>query len=567
MDSHTLGIGELIEHEREFTVPDHQRDFAWGDDEVGQLFIDVTRALDEDSPDYFLGLVVLVQAGKGGPLQILDGQQRLATTTMIYAGIREWLHAAGFEKDAQKVQSDHIGLLELGEDADRPRLTLNINDREIFQELVVDRANDENLEKKRDEAGRHSSQRKVADAALNCRSRVAAYASEQGGTPAEQAKALYHLATYLRDKVTVVKMEVSSETDAYVIFESLNDRGLDLSVLDLVKNHLFGRSGGELEKVKHNWAQMTAHIGDRSADDFLKVFWTSKYGRIQRGKLFQEWRKRFDSLKSTQVVDLTSELVTAANRFAALDTPEDEVWRGYSKELRAGVGDLALLGNRQMRPILLAAIDGFSAKELENLVKRLIVATFRYQVVGKRRTGALEIATARAAKAIADSKANKAEKVWDELASIVPDDDDFQADFTRYSEPKAQIAKYVLRRLEIEAQRRDSGSKPELEPSADLTLEHVLPQNPGESWNEVLKADPELEDYVDRLGNLCLLNEAPNKEAANSSFADKSAEIYKESSLLLTRTIAEKYDAWDRTSIRARQEYLASLATAVWALP
>lgn len=566
MDARTQGIGELIEHRRHFAVPDHQRDYAWGEEEVEQFFRDITRALTEDAPDYFVGLIVMVdpEPSIGDQWQILDGQQRLATTTMIYAGIREWLHAAGLERDATKIQGDHIGVMALGEQTDRPRLVLNINDRDTFQALVVDRANDATLISKRDGFGRYSSQRKVAQAALTCRERVQEFATERGRETGDQATALYALAHYLREKVKVVAMNVSSETNAYVIFESLNDRGLDLSVLDLVKNHLFGRAGPHLPVVKNNWAQIAAHLGDRSADDFLKVFWTSRYGRIQRGKLFHEWRNRFDALESHRVVELTADLIIAADRFAALDSDDDELWKDFPPAFREGLHDLALLGNRQMRPVLLAALDRLPRTDLAPLVRRLVVATMRYQTVGKGRTGGLEIACARVARGIAHGELSGSAAVWSQLSAIVPGDEDFLQDFKRYSEPKATIAKYALRRLEAIARQQETGTASELEPGDNLTLEHILPQNPSDAWASALAEDPDLREQTNRLGNLCLLRTKTNQDAANRSYSAKATELYGPSELRLTAEIPVRHAHWDRAEIRGRQERLASLAVATW---
>ena len=77
MDAHTQGIGELIQHRRFFRVPDHQRDFAWTDDEVEQFLDDVIAAHQDGADDYFLGLVVLVEPQQDEVSEILDGQQRL----------------------------------------------------------------------------------------------------------------------------------------------------------------------------------------------------------------------------------------------------------------------------------------------------------------------------------------------------------------------------------------------------------------------------------------------------------------------------------------------------------
>ncbi|HEY5287685.1 MAG TPA: DUF262 domain-containing HNH endonuclease family protein [Solirubrobacteraceae bacterium] len=564
MNARTQGVGELLEHLRHFTVPDHQRDYAWGEEEVVQLVDDVKRALEEQAPDYFVGLIVLVSPGSNGAWEILDGQQRLATVTMIYAAIREWLHAAGFERDATMIQAEHIGVLSLGEAKDSPRLVLNINDRAIFQELVVDRASDETITQRRDEFGRYSSQRKVAQAALTCRVRIRDFARDSGTTPDDQANALYRFANYLRENVKVVSMNVSSETNAYVIFESLNDRGLDLSVLDLVKNHLFGRSGTHLELVKKNWAQMVAHLGDRSADDFLKVFWTSRYGRIQRGKLFQEWRERFDGLKAADVVKLTADLIIAADRFAALDSGDDELWKDFPPSYRVGLQELIMLGNRQMRPVIMAALNRFSKQDMDCLVNVLVVATFRYQTVGRRRTGAIEITAARAAFNVAQGASKSTADIWSQFASLIPNDEEFEEDFPRYAEPKPTIAKYVLRRLEVMARQQKDGKTPDIAPVESLTLEHILPENPGAGWQTLLESDPEVVEHFARFGNLCLLPRKQNKLAGNDSFVSKAGDMYSKSELLLTREIPERWSDWDRATIRQRGERLGKLAAMTW---
>ncbi|MDF1598044.1 MAG: DUF262 domain-containing protein [Acidimicrobiia bacterium] len=124
LDAQTQGIGEVIRSRRLFQVPDHQRDFAWTNDEVEQLFSDVVRAIQDTAPEYFLGLIVLVAPGEGDAWQILDGQQRLATTTMVYAATRTWLRERGFDTDAHDIQREYIGYRSLGEDDDLPRLTL-----------------------------------------------------------------------------------------------------------------------------------------------------------------------------------------------------------------------------------------------------------------------------------------------------------------------------------------------------------------------------------------------------------------------------------------------------------
>jgi hypothetical protein len=482
MDARTQGIGELIEQRQLFRVPDHQRDFAWAhDDEVATFLDDVERALRDGAPEYFLGLIVLVKPREGGLWEVLDGQQRLATTTMVYAGIREWLHAAGLSSEGIKVQDRFIGMSALGEREDRARLTLNVNDRKAFHDLVVNRRNDDTLRLRRDAAGRNSSVRRLIEAALTCRQKVAGFAADAGPESPRQAQSLYDLANYLRDKTTVVVMNVASTANAYVIFESLNDRGLDLSVLDLVKNHLFGRAGGHLAEVQANWMRMTANLGDRPADDFLKVFWTSQYGRIQRGRLFEEWRLRYGRT-DVDVVALSDELATSADLFSALDVSDHEIWSGHSNQTRRLVRALGLLGNQQVRPVMLAAIRSYTPERMERLLEHLTTLTVRYQTVGKGRTGLLEIACARLARGIADGSLKSPERVWSEISHLVQGDDDFRQAFRRYTESNASRARYILTELERTAYRVANGSDRDVAPAEDLSLEHILPRNPGSEW-------------------------------------------------------------------------------------
>ena len=571
VDAHTQGIGEFIQHRRFFRVPDHQRDFAWTDEEVEQFLNDVIEAIKGTEQDYFLGLVVVVQPNQqDGPWEILDGQQRLATTTMVYAAIREWLYSADFIDDATKLQEEFIGTRELGETVAAPRLMLNINNRTIFQEVVVDRHNDDFLTSKLGATKRYSSERRLIEAARICRSRVSELAATSSDDPKTQAKALFDLAIYLRDKVKIVAMDVASTANAYMIFETLNDRGLDLSVLDLVKNHLFGRSGNRLTEVQSNWLTMLSNISGKPGDDFLKTFWTSKWGRIQRGRLFEEWRAKHASSSPTQAVALSVELDQASDKFSALEVPDHDTWNSYSNACKRAVKSLSILGSRQAWPVMLSALETFNPQQMEQLLNHLVVLIVRYQTIGRRRTGRLEIANARVAQGISNGELNTPSKVWNAFSSLVPNDEEFVEDFRTWSEDRSNRTRYILAELEkAEFKKSNYGADPEESPLwEELTLEHVFPVNPSNEWSNEIKAFPELQqEYAHRLGNLCLLHKKPNKVAANKGFSSKTAEIYAKSQLTLTSQIAQQYSNWDPAAIEQRQENLGQLALVAWPLP
>lgn len=565
MRSETHGIGRLITQYGSFGVPAHQRDFAWSKDDVQQFLNDIIGSLENSAEDYFMGLIVLVSPGKDGIWQILDGQQRLATTTMVYAAIRQWLSSTDLSEDQSKLQTEFIGIRELGEKVHKPRLTLNVTNRDAFRDLVVNKCTDDLLHDKLRISGKFSSNRKLIEAAITCRERIFELAQTSGDELEKQASQLFKLANFLRDRVLVVCLEVPSTGNAYMIFESLNDRGVDLSIMDLLKNYIFGRLPDSLEEVQLNWSRMMTQLGDRQGDDFLKAFWTSRYGRIQRGRLFDNLNRRYNNPSS--VMKLSQDLSIISEQYSALERSDHDIWTRYSKESRERLRILSLLGSKQSHPILLSAIDKFSENDFEKLLGHLIVATVRYQLIGRGRTGALEIASARIASEIFSEALSSPMKVWKELSKLVPNDDEFRSDFEDFSESSAPRAKYLLKELELTMRRDKLGPKHELEPLDDLTIEHIFPKNPSQDWRKVMNSDKDIRNYTNRMGNLCLVNAEINRRQGSSGFEDKRNNIYSKSPLVLTSYIAGEFDQWDRRSIETRQRMLAELAVRTWPLP
>lgn len=560
--SNTIGIGQLINEKRHFKVPDHQRDYAWSIGEVEQYLEDLNNAMRENLEDYFLGLIVLVEPEDGKTWYILDGQQRLATTTMVYSAIRNWLQTNGFDKQANTIHNDYIAKLALRENEHEPRIVLNVNNREIFQEVVINPCDDAYLETKKKVAGRHTSNRKLIEAVTACKSYVAKIVESQCEMQDKRADVLYKLAEYIRDNVQVNCMAVPTTENAYVIFESLNNRGVDLSVLDLVKNYIFGQCGRNLEDVKNNWTKMLTFIGDRKADDFLKTFWSSRYGRIQRGKLFGELKRKYSNY--TSVTELSSDLSEDAELYDALEISDSDIWREHSETSKKYIKTLSILGGLQTHPVILAALKKFDRNKMEKLLGRLVTLIVRYQLVGRGRTGRLEIKCTSIAPKIFNGQLKTPKTVWDELLEIIPSDDDFRNDFINYSETKSDRARYILTELEIV--KREPGRTTELTPTPDpeiLNLEHVLPKNPSQAWKDVLSDDKDiLKDCKYRLGNLCLLDKSVNRQGAAAGFKTK-VKTYISSELILTNTISN-YSKWNRESINNRQREMAELAIKAW---
>jgi hypothetical protein len=547
-----------------FRVPSHQRDYSWTQAEINQLFDDVQDAILREAEQYFLGLMVCI-AGKDGTLTLLDGQQRLATAIIFFSAVRAWLkQVEDSSEDAQQLRDDYIGRRELGERTVSPKITLNSTNNPLFQKYVVSDAPLSDVQRHLKGLKKHDRNYNLLNSIVICNNRVKAIVDGSTDTKAA-ARALIKIVKYMHDSVRVVRFVVEDDASAYTIFETLNDRGLDLTTIDLVKNYLFGRISGDdtvlLKELEERWAQMMFTLANVKANDFLKAFWTSRHGRTQKDNLFQNLKKAHSTKASA--TELSVDLVLAAEHFAALESSDDVVWAPYSVAARETIGSLKIIGAAQTYPIILAALERFAVPEFERLLRLLEVVLVRYQLIGGERTGRIEIQCAKTAKEIFDGAVKTATQAKDSLKEIYVSDPDFRLAFQAKEERSSPKAHYLLRKLEIEERRLASSDGARVtDPGIGLTIEHILPKSPGPEWEGVVKNDPEIvEDCAYRLGNLCLLGKL-NKDAARKSFQKKRVD-YGKTDILTTKHVAS-YAKWTREEIEKRQEAMGKRAAAIW---
>jgi hypothetical protein len=144
------------------------------------------------------------------------------------------------------------------------------------------------------------------------------------------------------------------------------------------------------------------------------------------------------------------------------------------------------------------------------------------------------------------------------------DDKQFREKFTDKDDMTNQKAAYLLRKIEEYERNIHSGAAAkDLAPHPALTLEHILPKNPGTEWAAELAADPKFaDDCALRLGNMCLMPESRNRDGARAAFETKKP-LYAASDLTITKQVAE-YDSWSRETVKMRQARLAAHAVTVW---
>jgi hypothetical protein len=548
-----LGLGSLLKR-YQLRVPPNQREYAWEDRQITQLFQDFGRAVNETGP-YFLGTIVTLPRNGVGSLEVVDGQQRLATTAILLAAIRDHLRERGEDLLVQSINDEFLSGIDR-ERRDRvPKLTLNLDDNELFKQIVTNEAGDP-LPK----SGRASHERLLLarSEARKQVERIVALVGER-----EQGDQLNRWVSFIEHRALVVLLRVPDDADAYKMFETLNDRGLRTSQADLIKNFLFSRSGERFDEVQSRWSYMRGALESASDDPDITINFLRHALILQKGHVLgaEVYEKVQEIVKSEPAaVTFAATLETLANVYVATFNSNHEKWNGYPAASRRALDVLNLLDIKPIRPLILAVGAKLDPEEATQAFNFLIALGVRLMIASSTRSASVEEPLADAARDVFLGKLDTARMLRDELAKLTPKDTAFRTEFERAKVSNARLARYYLRSLEMTAK---GEAEPWFVPQDDqqvINLEHVLPKKPEDNWPQF--TEDEVGQYATRLGNQALLRASDNSNLKSQTFADKKP-IYEASPYILTSQIGE-VEEWTPQAIEERQKKLADLAVKTW---
>lgn len=561
------GIAALL-RTRTLAVPFYQRSYSWVTREATASSSDASNDKQQvvdfwddlhrsyvNRVSYFLGTVVLAagEEESSGRKLVIDGQQRLATASLLLAAIRNQYRVGGEEDLANNTQQEFLGKFDRRAREDQPKLILNTDDRDFYDRHVV-----------RGEAVEpvNYSQELLRDAYGYLSEKINEFSRAHGS--AWDAK-LSDLEDWLDSSVQIVAIVVASEADAFLIFETLNDRGSDLTIADLLKNFLFSQAKSRLDEVRDNWVATlnnldTGKVGNQRFTTFARHLLSSKYGLVREREVYARLKSIVNG--SAQAVQFAQELRDASRQYYALISTDSDYWSEYSAATSGAADVLVDLKIERYRPLVLAAMATFSKAELEVFMTSLLAWSVRMLCVGNLGGGTAEAAFCDAALMIRRGQVSSTDEILTntKVGALVPSDDVFRSAFAEWR-VTSKLSRYLLRALELASR---GEPQPELVVNVDVdqvNLEHVLPKNATEEdWPQFSADDRKL--LVDRLGNHCLLSKGPNGRIGNRSWSIKQP-VLAASALSLTRQTAG-FANWTRSSIEARQEELADLAVSVW---
>ena len=533
-------------------VPEWQRSYSWTTTQVETFWQDLI-AFSDQYPDktitgqeYFLGSIVLVT---GGPMNLLlDGQQRLATSTILLSVLRDArrLHKAD---SATRLQNKYISDFDDQSNTTTHVLTLNRYDRDFFRGEIQDEPA-KPPKRPKAELKSHGLIRKAREYFT---ARVEECYKELGGGEAAFQWNI-RIAQVLCDHMSVVSVTSTDDDNAAAVFETLNDRGIGLSTPDLLRNLLLRRADDpdQRERIVAAWKAILDIDDEASVDDFLRHYWVDHRGDVKSRKLYREIKVKVLE-EGIDSLELSLDLAENAPLYADIVRVRED-----DEDMRQLLVGLRALAAKSVYPALLsgyaASGDGDKAT-LRGLAHALTCLFVRYNVIGGRDTTVMETTIYEvASKLRTDAEFDAAVQA---LAALAPEAQEFVARFARASVGRVTTARYLLR--EIEHAKRAT-QEVAVAGTNRVHVEHIYPQTPAsEKW-------PNHPAVINRLGNLTLLGMRFNTSVKNADFATKKAKAYASSDILMTRELVDR-ESWNADAIAERQVELSTWALGIWNFP
>jgi hypothetical protein len=518
IESQDKRIDELLKGNT-FVIPRFQRAYSWEAEQVNQLWNDL---IDNISQSYFIGSMVVYKVGRSA-VAVVDGQQRLTTITILLCAIRE-----GFKA------------LEANDLADGLQAYIEQKNRENQTEYVLQTETsfpylqEEVLKNSPADAPYNIGREEEAIARAfkifksNITDHIADFLSvKEQSKEDNNSDAIKWLCT-LRDTVfdlNVILVTLDNEDDAYLIFETLNTRGKDLALSDLLRNHFtkFIKPESGVDQSKLKWGKVLDVIGSApivlDPDTFIVHSWQSRYDFVTKAKAFQKVKQRVGKKNAKSHLD---RFVSDANHWRSIfDT--DYQWTKTERSVARSLAALRIFKVVQPAPGILSLIrayrDGIiKYRTLRDALEKIEKFHFSFNAItSSRSSGGIsgmyssfdrQIFESENSNEIGIAISELVSKLQDREASKLEFDAGFQQIiFTNTHSSQKSLVQYILKKVAIYE------DQPSIGDTDELTIEHLLPQSSAKKQTK--------ESVIGQIGNLILVDAKTNGLLANKDFSEK----------------------------------------------
>ena len=573
MNSDTKSLGDIIFSNAKWKVkiPKYQRPYAWGLQQIEEFWDDIVQ----ENPTLFLGPVIVNienKKGKDGFIEVVDGQQRLITSTILAAVIRDLYTLFGRLDLATAVQGHFISLKDLDLVDKGYRLTTGISTSNFFSEYI--QKPDSSIE---NSIPTTKEEKRIKDNYISLKKLLERHIDSETTTE-KKIKKISNVRDILND-LMVIEIEINNDSEAYEIFERVNNYGIDLSLSDLLKNHIL-KNVNNPDVAHKTWYEIEKNIQSSESEmkKFIRYHWLSKYR-------FKTEKQIYDDIKH-EIKDYNlflQELFESSDLYLDIlkgSKSDFENLKVNGKDISSKIYSV-VIASRYMG---ISQDNVFYLSLIRNIIQNKLIINpssfllflenflFKYFAITSLPANKVEkIFSKYAVELDSLCNSNKEEKflkqdlnrMFDhfkgELRELVPLKELFLEKFDdiKYSntEKARKTITYILNKYE-------NYLNDVIEKNIDydnVNIEHIIPQKP-ESWGLTRS---EIRGYVHRIGNLTLISKRLNSQMGNIDLENKLP-ILKKSALKINEDlisdIEKNNNVWDEQSILERSNKLASIA-------
>lgn len=551
-----------------FRVPSYQREYSWDSEQVENLLEDL---FSEET--YFFGTFVLNnEYYKKDKIQdIVDGQQRILTVTILFSVIRDIFLELKDKNKSNQIQSNYISNKD--DDGNDKFKVIASNSARIFFEKYIQKESakiEESSPVSVEEKLIKNNYKIIKEAIYR---KLEKYNENNGKI--EELRKIRELVKNLE----LIVIKVDSEEDAFTFFETLNARSLELSQADLIKNLIFKKIEKENKEIEMEWDKIKNLLTvDDVADitQFIRHHWLSTRKKITEKKLFRAIKHSISNYD-----EFLSTLVSEVELYRMIMVPNINDWKKENLNIYKSLKRISKLNVKQSRSILLTLLrmirddsfwNKYNSKMFYEAFEWIENFTFGFSTIAKKSPSALENIYSKYSIKLNDeynkrSKKTKAEcekilsNFHKDLKYLFPDKEEFISNFSKIeygNNKQIKLIGYILEKINY--------GKNQEEVFDHITIEHILPQNPDKKWG-LNKSD--INEYVNKIGNLMPLGKEYNREASNKILNEK-IDMYKRSGIKMVHDVLSHLKKrklkWEKKDIEKRTLSLAEDAFAIWKL-
>jgi uncharacterized protein with ParB-like and HNH nuclease domain len=559
MKASETSLRNLLEGTKQFQIPLFQRPYSWKEKNWNALWEDLMSLYNEEVKGfYFLGPIV-TQSVPGtaegiSPFIVIDGQQRLTTLTILLAALRNYLKKSD-PSIAKEVDELYL-INKFKKNDDIYKVLPTQDDCEVYKSIIQSK-------KVRDikKEGQIYEAYKFFDGKLKKIDPEEGISLDYG-----------HFKSIILERLILVNITTDDRDNPYLIFESLNNKGEELTQADLVRNYIFMQLPPEdrEEVYRNEWLPLQQRFKvsmekKEYSEELTNAFWfyLRKDGEaVNQKEVYKSLKKRFDN----SVIGIKSELQNLIKfadyyqRFHFYEQePEPKLRRCFKRLIRLDFTTchIFLLNIYYEYEEERLSLDNFEEilRYLESYFVRRLFAGVSTRSLGNIFNNLYGEVREENPDDLVDGLRTvliryEGTKVW-------PADDLFREGIMTqavYSNSSIDRVKLILESLE------ESLSKERVDPQ-NLTIEHIMPQKLTKEWQKMLGAYSNVhKKWLHTLGNLTLTGYNP--ELSNKPFEKKLPHL--RSSNVTLNQYFRKIDTWNEEAIKSRAKYLANIAIKVW---